>query len=140
MTTTKWKTMKSNLKKVRKYRRYSEDFKKQLVSEYEIGRYSVVELERLHGITNSSIYSWLYKYSTFNKKGYRVVEMKDSSTKKLKDLEKRIKDLEGIIGRKQIRIDYLEKLIELAGDEYDIDLKKNCSTPQSTGSDITKAK
>lgn len=132
--------MRANLQKVRKYRRYSEEFKKQLVADYESGRYSVLELERLYGIHNKQIYDWIYKYSTFNEKGYRVVEMKDSSTKKLKDLEKRIKDLEGIIGRKQIRIDYLEKLIELAGEEYDIDLKKNSDTPQSTGSSSTKAK
>lgn len=130
--------MQANLKKLRKRRIYSEEFKKQLVSEYEGGQYSVIELSRLHGIHHQVIYRWIYKYSTFNKKGYRVVEMKDSSTKKLKDLEARIEELEGIIGRKQIRIDYLEKLIELAGEDYDIDLKKNSDTPQSTGSSTTK--
>ena len=132
--------MRANIKKVRKYRRYSEEFKKQVVSDYESGRYSVLELERLHRINNKQIYNWIYKYSIFNQKGYRVVEMKDSSTKKLKDLEKRIKELEGMIGRKQIKIDYLEKLIELAGEEYDIDIKKNSDTPQSTGSGKTKKK
>ena len=132
--------MQANLKKVRKYRRYSEEFKKQLVADYESGRYSVLELERLHRINNKQIYNWIYKYSIFNQKGYRVIEMKDSSTKKLKDLEKRIKELEGMIGRKQIKIDYLEKLIELAGEEYDIDIKKNSDTPQSTGSGITNKK
>jgi len=132
--------MQANLKKVRKRRHYSEEFKKQLVSEYEGGQYSVIELSRLHGIHHQVIYRWIYKYSTFNKKGYRVVEMKDSSIKKLKDIEKRIKELEGVVGRKQLRIDYLEKLIDLAGEEYDIDIKKNSSTPQSTGSSDTKTK
>ena len=132
--------MKTDLKKVRKNRCYSEEFKKQLVSDYESGRYSALELSRLHGVHPQLIYRWVYKYSTFNKKGYSVVEMKDSSIKKVKDLENRIKELEGIVGRKQIRIDYLEKLIELAGEEYDIDIKKNCSTPQSTGSGQTKIK
>lgn len=130
--------MQSNLKKVRKNRRYSEEFKKQLVTDYESGRYSAIELSRLHGLHHQLIYRWIYKYSTFNKKGYRVVEMKDSSIKKVKELEKRIKELEGIVGRKQIRIDYLEKLIDFAGEEYDIDIKKNCSTPQSIGSLNTK--
>lgn len=132
--------MKANLKKVRIYRRYSEDFKKQLVADYESGHYSIVELERLHGINNASIYRWVYKYSTFNKKGYRVVEMKDSSIKKVNDLESRIKELESIVGRKQIRIDYLEKMIEIAKEEFDIDMKKNSFTPQSTGSRGTKKK
>ena len=132
--------MKTNLKKIRKNRRYSEEFKKQLVVDYESGGYSAIELSRLHGLGHQLIYIWIYKYSTFNKKGYRVVEMKPSSLTKVKDLENRIKELEGIVGRKQIGIDYLEKLIELAGEAYDIDLKKNCSTPQSTGSGKTKTK
>ena len=132
--------MRANLKKVRKQRRYSEEFRKQVVFDYESGGYSASELSRLHGISLQSIYNWIYKYSICNQKGYRVVEMKDSSTKKLKDLEKRIKELEGMIGRKQIKIDYLEKLIELAGEEYDIDIKKNSDTPQSTGSGNTKKK
>lgn len=65
--------------------------------------------------------------------------MKDSSTQKLKELQIRVKELEAIVGRKQISIEYLEKMIDIAKDEYDIDIKKNFDTPQSTGSkDIKK--
>jgi len=35
-------------------------------------------------------------------------------------------------------IDYYEKMIEIAKDELDIDLKKNFDTPQSSGSGKTK--
>jgi hypothetical protein len=35
-------------------------------------------------------------------------------------------------------IDYLEKMIEIAKDELNIDIKKNSDTPQSTGSSKTK--
>jgi predicted RNase H-like nuclease (RuvC/YqgF family) len=99
-----------------------------------------MELERLHGVTNNSIYKWIYKYSTFSEKGYRIVEMKQSSQKKVKELQARIKELESMVGRKQIKIDYLEKMIELAKDELAIDIKKNYNTPQSAGSKITKTK
>ena len=58
--------MRTNLKKLRKKLRYSEDFKKELVSLFEKGTYSVLQLERLYGVTNASIYRWIYKYSTFN--------------------------------------------------------------------------
>ncbi|MBP2834312.1 transposase, partial [Aquimarina sp. U1-2] len=71
--------------------------------------------------SNASIYKWIYKYSTFNEKGFRVVEMKESSNKKMKDLEQRIKALEQVVGQKQIKIDYLEKMIDIAKDELDID-------------------
>jgi predicted RNase H-like nuclease (RuvC/YqgF family) len=84
------------------------------------------------------IYRWIYQFSTFNQKGQRVVEMKDSTENKLKDQTDRIKELERLVGQKQIQIEYLEKMIELAKTELDIDLKKNYGTPPSSGSGKTK--
>ena len=46
----------------------------------------------------------------------------------------RIAELERIVGQKQLNIDYLEKVIELAKEELGIDIKKNSDTPQSGGS------
>lgn len=132
--------MKSNVRLLQKNRRYSDEFKKQIVADFESGKYSVPQLQRLHNIANSLIYGWIYKFSTFNEKGFRVVEMKDSSAKKMKDLEARNKELEAALGRKQIQLEYLEKMIELAKTELDIDIKKNYNTPQSVGSGITKKK
>ncbi len=130
--------MKSNLKHLKKKRVYSEEFKRAIVKDFESGRFSVTQLVRLHGICSVSIYNWIYKFSTFNEKGSRIIEMKNSSTQKMKELEAKIKDLEGIVGRKQITIDYLEKMIDIAKDELNIDIKKNSNTPQSVGSKITK--
>ncbi len=132
--------MKSNIRLLKKHRRYSVEFKKQIVADFESGDFSVPQLEKLHGVSNKSIYDWIYKFSTFNEKGYRVVEMKDSSSNKMQELEARNKELEAALGRKQIQLDYLEKMIELAKSELDIDIKKNYSTPQSTGSGKTKKK
>ena len=132
--------MKANLKKLRKRRIFADEFKQSLVKEFDTGQFSVNELSRLHGIASSAIYRWIYKFSTFNQKGYRIIEMKESSNKKLKDLEQKIKNLEQIVGQKQIMIDYLEKMMEIAKDELDIDIKKNFNTSQSTGSGKTKKK
>jgi transposase-like protein len=132
--------MKANIKLISKQRRFSEEFKKSIVSDFESGKFSVPQLERLHNIGNSSIYEWIYKYSRSNERGQRIVEMKDSSTNKLKALEQRIKELERTIGQKQIQIDYLEKMIDIAKGELNIDIKKNSSTPQSGGSERTKRK
>lgn len=132
--------MKANVRGIRKQRKYSIEFKKRIVSDFESGRYSVPQLEKLHGICNGSIYAWIYKFSTFNEKGFRIVEMQDSSSKKMKELEARVKELESTVGRKQIMIDYLEKMMEIAKDELDIDIKKNFGTPQSSGSGKTGKK
>ncbi|KUO68644.1 MAG: transposase [Lutibacter sp. BRH_c52] len=132
--------MKTNLKQLLKQRRYSEEFKKEIVALFEQGKYSVLQIEKLYGVGNVTIYRWIYKFSTFNEKGFRVIEMKSSSLSKLKELEQKVKDLERAVGQKQIKIDYLEKMIDIAKEELDIDIKKNFSTPQSTGSGIIKKK
>jgi transposase len=122
---------------VRKVRTYSEDFKREVVSSFESGRFSVLQLEKLYGIPNPTIYGWIYKFSIFNKKGYRVVEKNESSSEKLRQMEQRIRELEQAVGQKQIKIEYLEKMIDLAKSELDIDIKKNFSTPPSDGSGKT---
>lgn len=132
--------MKANVKLISKQRKYSEEFKKSIVNDFESGKFSILQLERLHNISNVSLYSWIYKYSRSNERGQRIVEMKDSSTQKLKALEQRIKELEQTVGKKQIQIDYLEKMIDIAKDELNIDIKKNSNTPQSSGSARTKRK
>ncbi len=132
--------MKSRVRLIRKKRRYSESFKKQLVKEFESGQYSVPQLQKLYGVSNSTIYSWIYQFSTFNERGNRVVEMKDSSTDKIKKLEQQVKELQSIVGSKQIQIEYLEKMMEIAKEELNIDIKKNFNTPPSSGSESTKKK
>ncbi len=129
-----------HLQSIRKQRRYSEEFKRQLVSDYESGQFSVLELEKLHGISNPTIYQWIYKFSTFNQLGYRVVEMSDSSEKKVQQLQEKIKQLEQVVGQKQIMIDYLEKMMDIAKDELNIDIKKNYDTPHLGGLKKTKNK
>ena len=130
--------MKANLKTIRKQRKYSEAFKKQLVAEFESGKYSVYELVHLHGLANQTVYNWIYKYSIFNEKGYRIVESNQNSRKQLKRLEARIQELEAVLGRKQIKLEYLEKLIELASEELEVDLKKNYSNRPLLGSESTE--
>jgi len=130
--------MKANIKKIRHKRHFTEDFKRHLVKEYERGQLGVLDLEKLYQVSNNLIYSWIYKYSNFNKKSIQVVEMKQSSAQKIKQLEAKVKELERAVGQKQLMIDYLEKMMDIAKDELGIDIKKNSDTPQSTGSSKTK--
>ena len=129
--------MKPNIRKIRKCRIYSDEFKRSIVDLYERGQYSVLQLEKLYGVRNTQIYSWIYKFSKFNEKGSRIVEMKESNQNKLNEFQKRLKELEQIVGQKQITIDYLEKMIDLAKEEFKIDIKKNYNLSQSVGSKQT---
>lgn len=130
--------MKVNLKKLQKKRRFTDDFKRSIVEEFESGKLSVVQLSKLHNLERAMIYRWIHEFSTFNEKGFRIIEMKESATQKLKELEEKVKELERAVGQKQIQIDYLEKMMDIAKDDLGIDIKKNFNTPQSPGSGKTK--
>ena len=119
---------------LKKRRIFNESFRRARVKEYESGQLSVLEISRLYGINPQTVYLWIYKYSVYNKKSLKIVEEKDSGTRRVKQLQERIKELEQIIGKKQIRIDYLEKMIEIAKEELGIDIKKNYDTQRSPGS------
>jgi transposase len=129
--------MKQKKTQIKTRRLFDESFKKQCVSDYESGRFTVKELSKLFKIHTIIIYRWIYRYSSYNKRKVKIVELADSSTQKVKELQKRIQDLERIVGQKQLNIDFLEKMIELAKDHYGIDVKKNSNTPPSTGSEPT---
>ena len=130
--------MIKNGKCIKKRRKFSEDFKLKIVKDYESGKYSVNDMEKIYDLPNASIYNWIYKYSEYNKRSIQVVEMKDSQAHKIKEMEARIKELEQAVGQKQMNIDYLEKMIELAKDHYDIDIKKNSNSQHYGGSKYTK--
>ena len=126
--------MRAKVTLIQKKRKFSEEFKRELVRLFEEGKYSVLQLDKMYGVPFRLIYNWIYQYSTTNEKGYRVVEMKQSSTSKLKSLEQKVKQLEQLLGQKQIQIEFLEKMIEVAESELKIDIKKKSSTSRSAGS------
>jgi transposase len=132
--------MKNTIRVIRTQRKFTDEFKRELVMEYEKGSFSVAQLSRLYNLQRQQIYNWIYKFSTFNEKGSRIIEMKESSTSRLKSMEERIKELERAVGQKQIQIEYLEKMIDIAKTELNIDIKKNFDTPQSGGSGKTSRK
>jgi transposase-like protein len=131
--------MGTQVRLIVKRRNYSKEFKLELVSLFEKGKFSVSQLGKLYGVCPTMIYHWIYKFSRFNEKGCRVIEMKQSSISKIKELEQKIRDLERLVGQKQIKIDFLEQVIEVANEELNTDIKKKSSTPPS-GDYVKKAK
>ncbi len=132
--------MLKNGKRIRHKRLYAEAFKLRMVKLYESGERTVQELTKDYGLKSVTVYRWIYKYSEYNKKSVQIVEMKDSEQHKIQALEKKVRELEQAVGKKQMNIDYLEKMIDLAKEHYDIDIKKNSNTPHSGGSKNIKNK
>jgi len=128
-----------NQLKVRKLRFFSEEFKKAKVDDLVNKRISAKEICELYGISRQSVYNWLYRYSPHHERRTKQVVEMESEAKRTKLLLHRVAELEGAIGRKQLKIDYLEKLIEIAGKEIGYDLKKTFAQSSSNGSDPTEA-
>lgn len=66
------------------------------------------------------------------------MEENKSDSEKIKELRQKIKELERKGLHKQIEIDYLQKMIEIASDELDIDIKKGKDPTRSGGKNKKK--
>lgn len=121
----------------RTQRYFSEDFKKKKVREIEQNVATVVQVAREYRVSRAAVYNWVYKYSWMRKKGLKQVVEATSDTVKITRLKEEIREMERLVGEKQIKIDFLEKMIELAEREYGIDIKKKRSSAPSSGSGQT---
>jgi transposase-like protein len=122
----------------RQRRVFSEAIKRKIVKDIETRRVSVLNAAREYDVSFQAVYGWLKKYSRHLKETKTIVVQMESESYKTKELEKRIKELEAALGRKQLEVDFLNKMIELGKDELGVDLKKKFSTRPSSGSDSTK--
>lgn len=121
----------------RRLRSFSVEFKKLKVREITSGRTTISEICREYEVSRTSVFRWMSKFGVMGKKKERVVVETDSDTKQLLALKKRIAELERLVGQKQILLDFKEKMIELAEEEYQVDIKKKFSEkPSSTSGEI----
>ena len=122
----------------RQYRYFSEPFKKKKVQELEKNLVSISEICREYKVSRAAIYNWIYKFSAMRKKQERQIVESKSDTVKIKQLKARIKELEQMVGQKQILIEFNEKMIELAGEQLGINIKKKYGLRASSGSGQTE--
>jgi transposase len=118
-------------------RYFAEEFKIKKVREIEQNLTTVSEIEREYSVTRKAVYKWIYKYSTMRKKSIKQVVEAKSDTVKISRLKDELKEMERTIGQKQIKIEFLEKMIELAEQQYGIEIKKKFSSPPLSGSGVT---
>lgn len=119
--------------RLRQNRYFSTDFKKKRVEEIEKNLVTVSDICKTHKVSRTSVYKWLYKYSEMAKRQVKQVVEAKSDTKKIQLLQDKIKELERIVGQKQIMIEFQEKMIEIAESTYKIDIKKKPSSKRSSG-------
>jgi transposase len=123
----------------RRKRIFSEDFKRKKVREIELKITTISEVSRQYQIRYNNVSKWIKRYSTSYKKGVRLIVEMESDTKKLIALQAKIAELERIIGQKQLVIDFQSKMMDLAEQEYGIDIKKKLENELSSTSGNTES-
>jgi transposase-like protein len=109
----------------KKRRIFSDEFKKEKVSEIESGILTISELSRVYSVSSTSIYQWLYRYGNQYKKGVRMVVEKESEAHRTVELLGKVSDLERLLGQKQVEIEYLTRVIAEGDNHFGCDLKKS---------------
>jgi transposase len=124
------KLLKTNLShkkmeglKKKQIRTFSATFKKEKVKEIEAKQITVAQLCRLYKVSTTAVYKWINRYGSTGK-GERVVIEKESEAQKTEKLLKKVADLEQLLGKKQVEIEYLKKVIEIGSEEVNVDIKK----------------
>jgi transposase len=119
--------------KERRLRTFSDEFKRQKVREIESKATTISEVTRSYDVGRSAVTNWIKKYNNNYMKGVKTIVEVESDTKRLLEKDKRIAELERIVGQKQLLIDFQYKMMELAEKEYNIDIKKKFEKiPSST--------
>jgi transposase-like protein len=119
--------------RLKQNRYFSLDFKKKRVQELEHNVSTISDICKTYKVSRTSVYKWVYKYSNMAKKQVKQVVEAKSDTKKIQFLEERIKELERIVGKKQIMIDFQDKMIEIAEQTYQVDIKKKLGSKLFSG-------
>jgi transposase len=121
----------------RQNRYFSSDIKKKIVRDLERNLTGIPDIMKTYQVSRTSIYRWIYKYSSMAQKQHKQVVEPKSDTQRIKMLEDRIKELERIVGQKQLLLEFKDKMIEIAEATYNVDIKKKVGSKLSSGSTLT---
>lgn len=112
-------------------RHFSESFKRHIVKEISSKRIKASEVVRIYEVSYQSVYRWISKYSPTYQKGVRMVLELESDGSRIEYLLRKLSEAEQTVGKKQIEIELLNKVIELCSNELGYDVKKKYTTMQS---------
>ena len=108
----------------KRMRRFSKSFKREKVSEIESKKITIAQISRIYEVSRTSVHKWISLYGKLKTKGERMVIEKASEARRTEALLEKVKELEQLIGQKQIEIEYLKKVIEYSSEAIGEDIKK----------------
>ena len=124
---------------------YSEEFKWRVVQDVLEGKYTKEEARRIHNIkSNCAVLYWMRKFSGNDNYRHGGTPLDNKTTmsnmKELSEKDKRIKELEEQFERERLRADLWQKMVEIAEEQLNLDIRKKFGVKQSIPSKSTKVK
>jgi transposase-like protein len=111
------------------YNDYTDSFRREIVREVKSGHLSKEQASRKYSIKgHSTVTNWIRKFEGRDLTNHRMPKL-EKSTKK--DLIKRLKELERQLEDEKIRSEGLSKMIDIAEDQLNIEIRKKSGTKQS---------
>jgi transposase-like protein len=118
---------------------YPMSFKLSVVREYEETKASLRELTRKYGIQgHNTIRKWINKFGTSDWQNLTLQPMAKTKDQELLELREKVKVLERKNARlekeleqKDMKAEFFDLMIEIAEEEYGVDIRKKCSPGQS---------
>jgi transposase-like protein len=122
---------------------YSEEFKWKVVQDVLEGRYTKEEARRIHNIkSNCAVLYWMRKYSgndNYRQGGIPLGTKADmNKMKELSEKDRRIKELEEQLDRERLRADLWQKMVEVAEEHLNLDIRKKYGAKPSIPSKSKK--
>ena len=119
---------------------YSMSFKLQVVQEIEQGKSTITQIRKQYGIqSHGTVLGWLRKFGNFDWDNQTPLNMPKLPEQKIMELEAQVKLLEkqkSLLEREAYVADkkaiIFDMMIDIAEQEYKIDIRKNLPPEQST--------
>lgn len=126
-------SIKTKVGKNNHHRTFTEDARKAILKEIQNGL-SKAEACRKYGMSDTTIYRWLDKYSTSYKKKPKQLIQSTKEANNYKEFQVELKHAYELLGRSQMEVMFLTKVLDTISEEYQIDFKKKFDMKLSNGS------
>jgi transposase-like protein len=104
---------------------------RRVVQQYHQGNQSCLQLAKTHGLTKSQVKNWVARYSSdIAIKDPLPKPMTDEEKKEMQALQEEVKLLKKKLEHEQMKNFALDTMIDLAKEQYDLDLRKNSGAKQ----------
>ena len=104
---------------------------RRVVQQYHQGSQSCTQLAKNHGLTKSQVKNWVARYSSdIAVKDPTPKPMTDEEKKEIHALQEEVKLLKKKLEHEQMKNFALDTMIDLAKEQYNLDLRKNSGAKQ----------